>query len=466
MTSPLDLSVEALASALRDQDLTAAEVADEAIARHEAHGESLGAYKHFDADGAREAAEAADRRLREPDAPPLCGIPVSVKDLYGVEGMPTFAGSARQLPGAWSRDAWLVAKLREQGAILMGKTHTVEFAYGGVGINPHWGTPRNPWDAETHRIPGGSSAGAGVSLWEGSALIALGSDTGGSIRIPASMTGTVGHKQTFGRWSTEGVVPLSTTLDTVGALTRTVEDSVYFFGALDPEWGDPAMLRMQLSTLATAAQPIGVPRCAIWDDCQPDIAAVLKEALGELARVGWATVDVDGAILDEARDLYMSGGIPGAELVDFLARDLPEWPGILHPTVGERIASAPAIESEKYRSSLEARDALLRRADELFRRVDLLALPTAMVTPPPVEDLSALDRYVETNTAALRPTCPASMLGLCAVTLPVGLDAAGMPVGLQLVAANDHDETLLGAALAVEKVLGGAQERLGRPPLP
>ncbi len=133
--------------------------------------------------------------------------------------------------------------------MFVGKTHTVELAYGAVGMNPHWTTPRNPWDAGTHRIPGGSSAGAGVSLWEGSALVALGSDTGGSVRIPASLTGTVGHKTTKGRWPTDGVVQLSATLDTVGALTRSVADSVHFFGAIDPAWGDPAALLDHLRPL-------------------------------------------------------------------------------------------------------------------------------------------------------------------------------------------------------------------------
>ncbi|NIR35760.1 MAG: amidase, partial [Actinobacteria bacterium] len=159
------------------------------------------------------------------DPPPLTGIPISVKDLYGVDGLPTFAGTTRALPERWSRDAWLVRRLRDAGAIIVGKTHMVEMAFGGVGLNPSWETPRNPWDAGTHRIPGGSSSGAGVSLWEGSALIALGSDTGGSIRIPAALTGTVGQRTTKGRWPTTGVVPLSPTFDTVGALTRTVEDS-------------------------------------------------------------------------------------------------------------------------------------------------------------------------------------------------------------------------------------------------
>lgn len=450
---------------LRRRDVSSAELVKEALSRHDDLGPDLRAYKHVDMDAALRAARLADDLLASDSGGPLCGVPVSVKDLYGVEGMPTFAGTARRLPAAWETDAWLVAQLRRQGAVFVGKTHTVELAYGAVGMNPHWGTPRNPWDAGQARIPGGSSCGAAISLWEGSALVALGSDTGGSIRIPASMTGTVGHKPTHDRWSVAGVVPLSTTLDSVGALTRTVEDSAYFFGAIDPAWGDGDALLRHVSALAPAALRFAVPKCDIWTDCQTDIADVLERVLDDLEAQGWNRVAVDGSLLDEAQRLYMAGGIAGAECRAFLERDLPGWLEILDPIVGSRLADAPELDSEQYAKSITERAQLMGRAQGLFQGADLLVLPTAIITPPPVSDLQDLDRYVETNTAALRPTCPVSMLGLCAITLPVGLDRADMPVGLQLVARAGDDELLLAAALASERALGTAQDRLGRPPL-
>ena len=450
---------------LRRRDVSSAELVKEALLRHDDLGPDLRAYKHVDMDAALRAASLADDLLASDSGGPLCGVPVSVKDLYGVEGMPTFAGTARRLPAAWETDAWLVAQLRRQGAVFVGKTHTVELAYGAVGMNPHWGTPRNPWDAGQARIPGGSSCGAAISLWEGSALVALGSDTGGSIRIPASMTGTVGHKPTHDRWSVAGVVPLSTTLDSVGALTRTVEDSAYFFGAIDPAWGDGDALLRHVSALAPAALRFAVPKCDIWTDCQTDIADVLERVLDDLEAQGWNRVAVDGSLLDEAQRLYMAGGIAGAECRAFLERDLPGWLEILDPIVGSRLADAPELDSEQYAKSISERAQLMGRAQGLFQGADLLVLPTAIITPPPVSDLQDLDRYVETNTAALRPTCPVSMLGLCAITLPVGLDRADMPVGLQLVARAGDDELLLAAALASERALGTAQDRLGRPPL-
>ena len=236
MTHPLDRPLRSVAAALRRKELSASELLDEALARHDRHTPKLDAYIHLDRDAARRGAEAADRRLEREGAgaPPLCGIPVSVKDLYGVAGQPIWGGTGRRLPESWSSDAWLVSRLRDQGVVFVGRTHTVELAFGAVGTNPHHGTPRNPHDPDVHRIPGGSSAGAGVSLVEGSALIALGTDTGGSIRIPASLSGTVGHKTTKGRWPTTGVVPLSPTLDTVGVLTRSVLDAVDVFDVVDP----------------------------------------------------------------------------------------------------------------------------------------------------------------------------------------------------------------------------------------
>ena len=149
--------------------------------------------------------------------------------------MEIYAGSSRLMPDALQREGPLVENLRQQRAVFTGKTHTVEFAFSGLGLNSHWGTPRNPWDTAVHRVPGGSSSGAGVSLIEGSAILAFGSDTAGSVRIPASLTGTVGLKTTHGRWPLAGIVPLSPTLDTAGLLARTADDMLFAFAAIDPK---------------------------------------------------------------------------------------------------------------------------------------------------------------------------------------------------------------------------------------
>jgi aspartyl-tRNA(Asn)/glutamyl-tRNA(Gln) amidotransferase subunit A len=468
VTDPADRSLATVARALRDGTISAVELTDEALRRHERFDGDLHAYKLIDREGARAAALRADRILGRARAggdtpPPLCGIPISVKDLYGMDGLPTWAGTARRLPERWSSDGWLIARLREQGAVFVGKTHTVELAYGALGVNPHWETPRNPWDAEVDRVPGGSSAGAGVSLQEGSALIALGTDTGGSIRIPAAMTGTVGHRTTRGRWPTDGVVPLSHTLDTVGALTRSVADSLYFFEAVEAGRGDPARFD-EIERMERSAIRVGVPRCSLWNACQDDISDVIDRALTELSAAGWTRLDTEGQLLDDAIDLYMHGGIAGAECRAFLQEELPGWMEILHPIVGTRLATAPSTSTPSYAAAIAERARLETAAGALFETCDVLALPTTIITPPPIREMDDLERYVAANAAALRATCGASILGLCAVTLPVGLDAAGMPVGLQLVGPGGQDEAILAIALAAERSLGSAVERLGTPP--
>lgn len=460
-------SIASIARGLRSRDFSATELMETALARHAEYGDKLHAYKYLDAEAALAGARAADAVLAAGGAPPLCGIPVSVKDLYGVDGLPTFAGSARQLPEhPWSHDGWMIQRLRRAGAVIVGKTHTVEFAYGGVGMNPHWGTPRNPWDAETARIPGGSSCGAGASLWEGSALLALGSDTGGSIRIPAALLGLVGHKTTKGRWPTDGVVQLSSTFDTVGALTRTVEDSISFFGAIDPKWGDPALFLESLAAASVEGLRIAMPQCGIWADCQGDITEVLHTALAELDSAGAERIDVDGHLLDDAFDLYMTGGIGKAECHAFLSAELPEWLELLHPTVGTRLESPESLDSEAYRHVLTRQGEMADAATALFADAHILVLPANLVSAPPLAEVADdLERYGEVNTSTLRPTCPVNLLGLCAISIPVGLDSTGMPVGLQLVARGGDDEALLGVALTVERVLGTGPTRMGAPPL-
>ena len=467
LSEPLRLSLPDLAAALRAKRFSATEVVASAIERHERFGNRLGAYKLFDGERALEAARRTDQHFaagRDPG--PLSGIPVSVKDLYGVDGLPTFAGTQRQLPPRWSKDAWLVARVRAAGACIVGKTHTVELAFGGVGINPHWGTPWNPWDADTHRIPGGSSAGAGVSLCEGSALLALGSDTGGSIRIPAAFTGNVGQRTSLKRWPTDGVVPLSSTLDTVGSLARTVEDYAWFFGSVDPAWGDPRALLEQLRRAQLSGLRIGIPRGDIWDECQADIKDVLETALAELEAHGAVVTEIDGTLLDDGFEVAIGQRpIAGPELRAFIARELPDWLEILAPIIRERLANAPELDDPGYLEAIERHRRLVAEAPVLFQDVDVLALPANLITPPPLSELTDLGVYAQVNRQVLRPHYPVSVLGLTGISLPAGLDDTGMPVGLQLAGRGGEDEALLGTALAIEAVLGTAAAELGTPPM-
>ena len=470
-------SIRSFADRVRRGERSARDLVEDAIRRHEAS--ELAAYIVFDAEGALAQARRIDSAVaRGHDPGPLAGITVSVKDLYGVEGLPIRAGTRRELPARWQREGFLVRAVRQLGAVIVGKTHTVELAFGGVGFNPNTGTPVNPWDPSRHRAPGGSSAGAGVSLWEGSAMLALGSDTGGSVRIPASATGVVGHRHTTGRWPTTGVVPLSTTLDTVGLLTHTVEDSRYAFGVIDRLASAAAGTRMgspcrdeDAGARDTSADRItglrvGVPRSNLWSGATPGVAKVVRTALNELEAAGAHVLEVEAPELDEAGERYLAGQLVPPERFESLERDLPGWMAILDPTVGKRLDSARDVSAVDYVAVLRLRHRLSASIHARLdtRRIDLLATPTLPVTPPPLAALSDLDVYRTVNHDMLSGTCPASMLDMCAVSLPAGLDEHGMPVGLQLIGRTGTDHDLLDRAAAVESVLGTNVERLGVPP--
>lgn len=261
-----------LAGLMREGRLSACGLAEEAMDSHARHDARLNVYKTWDAAQIWQAAQAADVALKEVrPTGPLHGLPVSIKDLFGVAGYPTFAGSPRRLPETWEREGPIVRALRRQASVVTGKSHTTEFAFGGTGANIHWGAPRNPWGGAEHRSPGGSSSGAGVSLIEGSAVLALGTDTGGSVRIPASFTGNVGLKLTAGRWSCEGIVPLSLTLDTPGVLARSVEDAAYGFAALDPANYQVDDFMAGLAGAELSGLRLGVSARFMWDDLDPGI---------------------------------------------------------------------------------------------------------------------------------------------------------------------------------------------------
>jgi len=466
MPTLLSQSLTSLAAALRRGEVTSLELIEAAFARHEDVGGALNAYKSWNADEARLQARAADAAFASgADLGPLQGLPVSVKDLYGVKGWPTYAGTPRRLPERWEQEGPVVSALRRQLAVAVGKTHTVELAFGGLGVNPHWGTPRNPWDARAHRVPGGSSSGAGVSLSEGSALVALGSDTAGSVRIPASMTGNVGLKTSFGRWSTEHIVPLSRTLDTAGLLARSVADAAYAFAALDPSWGVWPALETAISDFELTELRIGVAGTPLWNDCSPGIAEAVRSALDTLAQKGARLKDAPLPEAEGAIELLHIGSVVSAECDAFLEKELPEWRDLIDPIIKMRIADGGAISARelllRYRKLDELSDSVVER----FRDFDVIACPTVAVTPPTVEEVSDLGAYRRANMASLRNTSIVNYLSLCAITIPVGLDKMGMPVGLQLIACHGEEERLLAIGLAIERVLGTPRERLGAPPL-
>lgn len=458
MDALLHVSLETLAREYREGRRSPVAVAEWCVERHRQYGARLNAYKTWDGDGMlRQAVLAAEALKAGRDLGPMQGIPCSVKDLFGVPGLPVFAGSPMRLPASWERPGPVVTRLLRQLAPVSGKTHTVEFAFGGLGTNPHWGTPRNPWAPDAHRVPGGSSAGAGVSLVEGSALLALGTDTAGSVRIPASMTGTVGLKLSHGRWSLDGIVPLCPSFDTPGLLARSVADVRWAFEAIE---GQPLPQRDRVAGLR-----IGVPERFFWDDADAGVGETAREALAELERAGAQLVPLDLDGLDEAYDCFRQGGLTPPELYAFLRRDLPAWLETLDANVRQRLETAMDFSAWEYLQRRDRFSAIGRSAAQMLSSVDAMALPTVPLTPPTLKVLTPEGAYPAHNLRALRNTCIANILDLCAVTLPVGLDGARLPVGLSLMAGPGADQRLLAVAQAAENTLGRPVDRLGHAPL-
>jgi aspartyl-tRNA(Asn)/glutamyl-tRNA(Gln) amidotransferase subunit A len=467
MKSLLETSLVGASTNLRDGKVKAAALADAAISAYESVGSGLDAYREWRPELLKAQAAAADTALTSgAHLGPLHGVPVSLKDLYGAAGYQTFAGTPAPLPAAWELDGSIVSRLRRQLAPFTGKTHTVELAFGGLGANPHWPVPRNPWDAKDHRVPGGSSSGAGVTIQSGTALLALGTDTAGSIRLPASATGSVGIKASFGRWAADRIVPLSPNLDTPGIIARTMDDLVFAFAAIDP-WSEanPYATYARLQDFDLYGVRIGVPEGLQWEHCSPGVAEAVQESLKALEKAGTRLVSMKLPEADAVWPLFRKGGIQGVELLHFLKTELPGWLDKIDPTVRQRMEDAETLPAHEYLERRRLIRELSSQAEQHFSRVDLMAGPTIALTPPKLADVQKIDDYRQANILTLRNTAFANFLGLCAVTLPVGLDAAKMPVGLHLMARGSDDPRLLAMALACEKILGTAAERLGKPPL-
>ena len=465
MADAFSLPLAEIAARLGEGKLKARALAEVAIANHERFGGKLMAYSQWAPEHARQCAEAADAAFAVGSrAGPLQGIPTSIKDLFAVSGFATYAGSPKRLPPQFEIEGPVIAALRRQLATMMGKTHMVEFAFGGTGHNAHYGAPYNPWDANAHRSPGGSSSGAGVSLCEGSALLAFGSDTAASVRLPAAMTGNAGLKITKDRWSTEGIVPLSFSFDTPGILTRSMADAAFSFAALDPHLGDAFAFLRRVPESVDGIR-VGIADSWFWDECENGIDSVVRAAIDKLARAGAV---VKQTPLPEAREAYAvfsEGGVSAIELRAFLDRELPDWLNTIDPV------NAPAL---KVAETLSARDYLSRRlrllaaattAAARFEDVDVIATPTVMVSPHVLAEETGPQQFWARNRKIVHNLVPVNYLSLCAATLPVGLDRLGMPVGLQLIAKGGDDERLVAIACAVEGVLGAPRDVLGVAPM-
>ena len=400
------------------------------------------------AEAARAAADAADARSRAGvTLGPLDGAIVSIKDLFDVAGEPTLAGSLlrRTAPPAVA-DAAVVARLRRAGAVIVGKTAMTEFAFTAIGDNPHYGTPGNAADASL--IPGGSSSGAGVSAAEGTSEIAIGSDTGGSVRIPAALNGTVGFKPTARRVPLCGAFPLSPTLDSIGPLARSVAQCAAADAVMAGEEGAP------LPALSLSGLRLGIPRGTLFDGTEDEIGTVFEVSIGKLKLTGTYIADFDvDDLLAEMKATRRRASIAAMEGAEIHADWLATGAGVpVDPNVVEPLARAAAIPAPVYIRALRRRVELAAAMDERLAGLDALALPTVPLFAQPLAAMAADERLRDqTEGLLLRNTQVANQFDLCAITLP--MPGTRLPAGLMLVARNGQDRRLLAIAAAVEKLL-------------
>ncbi|RRH89404.1 amidase [Mesorhizobium tamadayense] len=401
-------------------------------------------------EAARAAADAADaRRKAGVSLGPLDGVVVSIKDLFDVAGEPTRAGSlvfARAQPAA--RDAAIVRRLRQAGAVILGKTNMTEFAFTAIGDNLHYGTPGNATNASL--IPGGSSSGAGVAVGEGSSEISIGSDTGGSVRIPASLNGIVGFKPTARRVPLAGAFPLSATLDSIGPLARSVVDCAIADAIMAGE--EPTALQpIPLSGLR-----IGIPRGRPFDDTQAEVTAAFETCVSNFEQVGARVADLPiDDLIGEMRAATKRASIAameGAEVhADWLATGAPVP---VDPHVSGPLARALTVPASVYIRTIRRRTELTAAMEKRLGAIDVLALPTVPMVAPSIAAMAGDEALRErTEGLLLRNTQVANQFDLCAISLP--MPGTTLPSGLMLVARNGHDRRLLGIAAAVEALLRG-----------
>jgi aspartyl-tRNA(Asn)/glutamyl-tRNA(Gln) amidotransferase subunit A len=412
-------------------------------------GEGARSFIKIYADGARAAADAQDG-LRHAGyvASPLAGLPVSIKDLFDVAGETTLAGSKAldDRPPA-TCDAPVVARLRAAGAIIIGRTNMTEFAFSGVGINPHYGTPGNPFDRRL--IPGGSSSGAAVSVGDGCAVVAIGSDTGGSVRIPAALCGIVGFKPTQKRVPCDGVIPLSTTLDSIGPLANSVACCAITDAVMA---GEPTELVSTPAPVPVGGMRLGVLQGVVMEELAPEVANAFADACAALSRAGAYVVDLPLAELDEIPAINAGGGFAPIEAYAWhqplLARRGAEY----DPRVSGRIERAAGMDAVDYINLCAARADLIARIAPRTADFDALLMPTVAITAPPIAAFARDEDYRRLNALILRNPSAINFLDRCAVTLPIQR-AGEPPVGLMVVGENGADRRLLGIARGIEAAL-------------
>lgn len=441
------MTVEEFATALRQRRVSSAEMTADCLRRIDADNPRFNAFILVTADEARQQAEAADRELANGyDRGPLHGVPVSLKDLFDLAGTATTAASRVREGHIAKQDAPIVSRLRRAGAVIIGKTNLHEFAFGTTNEESAFGPTRNPHDVT--RSSGGSSGGSAISVATGMALATLGTDTGGSIRIPAAACGIVGLKPTYGELPAEGVTPLSRTLDHVGPLTQTVADAWHVLHALR---GDTTIEQLDDPTLETLR--FGVPRPYFCDRLDDDVRRLFDDALAALRERGATIVDVEIPDAALIAPVYMH--ISFGDAAAYHAATLETMPERYTTPVRVRLEMARYVLAEDYVRALNGREVLREQVDAALAGVNGLLLPTLPIPAPPIgaATVQVGSAPEQVRSMMLRLTQLLNLTGHPAISLPCGRTHQGLPVGLQIVGTHGQTDHLLQLARGVERAL-------------
>jgi aspartyl-tRNA(Asn)/glutamyl-tRNA(Gln) amidotransferase subunit A len=438
-----------LADDLENGRTSARKLVDECLARiTDASGEGARAFIHVDAEPAIEAAEAMDR-LREVKAAPsrYAGIPISIKDLFDIKGQVSRAGSRalEDSPPAQA-DAPAVARLRRAGFVVIGRTNMTEFAYSGIGINPHYGTPKSAWQRSVGHVPGGSSSGAAVSVVDRMAHGALGTDTGGSCRIPAAYNGIVGFKPTQRRVPLDGAVPLSFTLDSIGPLARTVGCCAVLDAVLANETVTPLQPR------PIRGMRLAVPTTGALDDLDDATARTFERGLEVLSRQGALIERIAVPEFLDVAQMNDKGGFAAAESYAWHRHLIASKGDVYDPRVSMRIRRGESLSAADYIDLLGARKSLIARAAARLAPYDALILPTTANTPPRITDLADDKAFTKANLLSLRNCTLINMIDGCSISLPAHRDGE-VPVGLMLAAVGGADRRIFELAAGMEAAI-------------
>jgi aspartyl-tRNA(Asn)/glutamyl-tRNA(Gln) amidotransferase subunit A len=419
-------------------------------------GEGSRVFLKVDDAAAVAAADYHDRMRACGASPsPFAGIPVSIKDLFDVAGEVTTAGSVVLRDAApAARDAPCVARLRAAGFIPIGRTNMTEFAFSGLGINPHYGTPLNPHDRAAARIPGGSSSGAAVSVTDGMAFGALGTDTGGSCRIPAALCGIVGFKPTAHRVPTQGAFPLSTSLDSVGPLAATVACCAVLDAVLA---GEPAV---DLPAFPLDGLRMAVPQTMVLEGVEPAVARAFDAALTALRKAGARIVDIPLRELAELAQINAKGGLAAAQSYAIHRSLIARGEKMYDPRVLVRVLRGREQDAADYIDLVSARADFIRRVAAVTAPYDALVMPTVPLTAARVTDLAAEEAYRLVNFLVLRNPSVANFLDRCSISIPCHR-AGDAPVGLMLIGEHGTDRRLLSIAAAIEAVVSPGSQQAG-----